>query len=249
MKARGELPHAVELLQKQLSTLAAASGVPQAKHSTVKKLPMPIAPDAEDAEAPGSGDRVFHETCSAALSARLPQTSRIGAEEAIKTFKLGFANRTWGYRLPPENRLRGRDPCDCNGQGSCARAATNTSRLAGDPDHRAFGEITRLCRKITAGLHSSTPITSTSWAASRRVERSGARPMRRNHPVRGADAAVTSGAPTFRNVTAGLRIEGFTADTGRVQATRHERVLIAYDAKRPASGRPETLEAAHDGGP
>src|SRR5271169_4924882 len=43
--------HAVELLQNDYrpsGPLAAASGSAPAKHSTVKKLPMPIAADAED---------------------------------------------------------------------------------------------------------------------------------------------------------------------------------------------------------
>ena len=31
----------------------------------------------------------------------------IGSEEAIRTFKLGFANRTLGYRLPEKNRVDG----------------------------------------------------------------------------------------------------------------------------------------------
>ena len=31
----------------------------------------------------------------------------IGSEEAIKTFKLGYANRTLGYRLPEKNRVEG----------------------------------------------------------------------------------------------------------------------------------------------
>lgn len=32
---------------------------------------------------------------------------RIGSEEAIRTFKLGFANRTLGYRLPEKNQVDG----------------------------------------------------------------------------------------------------------------------------------------------
>lgn len=42
--------HAVELLQNDYLPLAASvAGVVPAKHSTVKKLSMPIAPDTEDA--------------------------------------------------------------------------------------------------------------------------------------------------------------------------------------------------------
>ena len=42
--------HAVEMLQNVYQPVAAvAPGVPPAKHSTVKKLPMPIERDAQDA--------------------------------------------------------------------------------------------------------------------------------------------------------------------------------------------------------
>src|ERR1700685_4357007 len=52
IKAEGvSFRHAVELLQNDYHPLAAASSdAPPAKRSTVKKLPMPIAPDAEDAK-------------------------------------------------------------------------------------------------------------------------------------------------------------------------------------------------------
>ena len=35
------------------------------------------------------------------------QRRGIGSEEAIRTFKLGFANRTLGYRLPEKTRVEG----------------------------------------------------------------------------------------------------------------------------------------------
>jgi DNA primase len=61
MKAEGvSFRHAVELLQNDYQPLAAsAAGAAPAKHSTVKKLPMPIAADAEDAKLLTQGDRVL----------------------------------------------------------------------------------------------------------------------------------------------------------------------------------------------
>ena len=35
------------------------------------------------------------------------QRRGIGSAEAIRTFKLGYANRTLGYRLPQKNRVDG----------------------------------------------------------------------------------------------------------------------------------------------
>src|SRR5580698_1229783 len=55
--------HAVELLQNDYQPLAAVSlGVPPAKHSTVKKLPMPIEPDAQDAHLLVQVIEYYHET-------------------------------------------------------------------------------------------------------------------------------------------------------------------------------------------
>jgi DNA primase len=103
IKAEGvSFRHAVELLQNDYQLLAASlGGAPPAKHSTVKKLPMPIAPEAEDAKLLAQVVGYYHETLLASPEA-LDYLNRrgIGAEEAVKTFKLGFANRTLGYRLP-----------------------------------------------------------------------------------------------------------------------------------------------------
>ena len=55
----------------------------------------------------------YHETLLRAARRRLTTCKRrgIGSDEAIKTFKLGFANRTLGYRLPERNSGgRGGDP-------------------------------------------------------------------------------------------------------------------------------------------
>ena len=71
IKAEGvSFRHAVELLQNDYHPLAAASGAPPAKHSTVKKLPMPIAPDAEDAKLMAQVIEYYHETLLGRLRRR-----------------------------------------------------------------------------------------------------------------------------------------------------------------------------------
>jgi DNA primase len=110
IKAEGvSFRHAVELLQNDYQPLAAASSdAPPAKRSTVKKLPMPIAPDAEDAKLMAQVIEYYHETLLGSPEALEYLKRRgIGCEEAIKTFKLGFANRTLGYRLPATTRVEG----------------------------------------------------------------------------------------------------------------------------------------------
>ena len=59
MKAEGvSFRHAVELLQNDYLPLAAESG-PAPKQSTVRKLPTPLAREAEGREALGAGDRLL----------------------------------------------------------------------------------------------------------------------------------------------------------------------------------------------
>ena len=110
MKSEGvSFRHAVELLQNDYQPLAAsAAGAPPAKHSTVKKLAMPIAADAEDAKLLAQVIEYYHETLLESPEAiEYLKRRGIGSDEAIKTFKLGFANRTLGYRLPEKNRVEG----------------------------------------------------------------------------------------------------------------------------------------------
>src|SRR5580704_11475834 len=64
MKSEGvSFRHAVELLQNDYQPLAAsAAGAVAVKRSTVKKLPMPIAPDAEDTKLLIQVIEYYHET-------------------------------------------------------------------------------------------------------------------------------------------------------------------------------------------
>ena len=109
MRAEGvSFRHAVELLVNDSLPLAAASSAPPPKHSTVKKLPTALVRDAEDAKLMIQVIEYYHETLLGSPEA-LDYLKRrgIASEEAIKTFKLGFANRTLGYRLPASTRVEG----------------------------------------------------------------------------------------------------------------------------------------------
>ena len=111
MRAEGiSFRHAVELLQNDVLPLAAASLVTAAppKQSTVKKLPTRAGARCGRCAAVGAGDRVLPpEPAAKSRSARLSETRGSPPKEAIRTFKLGFANRTLGYRLPEKNRVDG----------------------------------------------------------------------------------------------------------------------------------------------
>jgi DNA primase len=248
IKAEGiSFRHAVELLQNDYQPLAASSGAPPAKHSTVKKLPMPIAADAEDAKLLAQVIEYYHETLLGSPEALGYLNRRgIGSEDAIKTFKLGFANRTLGYRLPEKTRVEGAE----------IRGRLQRLGVLRDTGHEHFngsvmipiiapsGEVTEVYgRKITEGLRSGTPNHLYLpgphlgvWNESALAE----------HPEIILCEALIDGltfwCAGFRNVTASYGIEGFTADhLAAFKAHNTKRVLIAYDRDEAGDRAAEKL--------
>jgi DNA primase catalytic core len=119
MKAQGiSFRHAVELLREGLATennlSLAANGdktAKPAKRSTIPKLPAPIGLDADGQALLNQVIGYYHDTLKTSPEAYAYLESRGFAGEplalAIATFKLGYANRTLGLRLPEKNRAAG----------------------------------------------------------------------------------------------------------------------------------------------
>jgi DNA primase len=107
MKAEGgSFRQAVELLQNGYLPLATAGPAP--KQSTVPKLPAPVERDAGDAKLLVQVIDYYHQTLLGSPEAlEYLKIRGIGSCEAIRTFRLGYANRTLGYRLPQNNRVEG----------------------------------------------------------------------------------------------------------------------------------------------
>jgi DNA primase catalytic core len=113
MRANGvSFRHAVELLRSDLS-LAAGSGGP-VKLSKVRKLPLPVVLDADDQALLNQTIDFYHQSLLESPEALAYLDKRgLRHPEAAQRFKLGFVNRTLGYRLPAANvkagaELRGR---------------------------------------------------------------------------------------------------------------------------------------------
>jgi DNA primase len=114
MKAQGiSFRHAVELLREGLATEnnpSLAAGKP-VRQSTIPKLPAPVAFDADDQALLNQVIGYYHDTLKTSPEAYAYLESRgfIGetAQVAVDTFKLGYANRTLGLRLPEKNRAAG----------------------------------------------------------------------------------------------------------------------------------------------
>ena len=110
MKAEGvSFRHAVELLQNDYSPSAASTdAITLAKRSTVKKLAMPLERAAKDAQLLVQVVDYYHQTLLQSPEAMQYLEKRgIASADAVRTFKLGYANRTLGYRLPAGNRVEG----------------------------------------------------------------------------------------------------------------------------------------------
>ncbi len=108
MRANGiSFRHAVELLRADHLPLA-AEPVHPVKQSTVRKLPPPVERDADDRVLLLQVVDYYSETLKQSPEALKYLESRgLKSSEMIDRFKMGFANRTLGYRLPAKNRAAG----------------------------------------------------------------------------------------------------------------------------------------------
>lgn len=111
MKAEGvSFRHAVELLRDgQAATLLSSEKV--VKVASIPKLAPPVAMDADDQTLLNQVTDYYHKTLKedpAAHKAReYLQKRGLAHPEAVEAFRLGYANRTLGLRLPDKNRDAG----------------------------------------------------------------------------------------------------------------------------------------------
>jgi DNA primase len=101
--------HAFELLNDGPAAFTAPPDGHTKQH-TVRRLEAPVAPDAADAELFGQVVDYYHERLlspSGAAALEYLKSRGLHDGEAIKRFRLGFADRTLGLRLPERNRKAG----------------------------------------------------------------------------------------------------------------------------------------------
>jgi DNA primase len=248
MKAEGvSFRHAVELLQNDYSPIAASIEAPLAKRSTVKKLAMPIEREAEDAQLLVQVIDYYHQTLLQSPEAMQYLEKRgIASAEAVRTFKLGYANRTLGYRLPAANRVEGAE----------MRGRLQRLGLYRESGHEHFngslvipvvserGEVTEIYgRKIVKALRPGTPLHLYLPGPHRGVWNGAA--LSASKEIILCEAlidALTFWCAGYRNVTASYGVEGFTADhLARFRECGIERVLIAYDRDEAGERAAEKL--------
>ena len=239
MKAQGvSFRHAVELLKADHFPLAAAPGTLEsrpAKHSTVRKLPPPVEREADDRALLLQVTGYYNEALKQSPEALKYLESRgLKSSEIIDRFKLGFANRTLGYRLPAKNRAAGADVRGRLQELGIYRKSGH-EHFNGSiviPVFNSQGEVVEMYgRKITPNLREGTPDHLYLPGAHRGVWNEEA--LSASKEIILCEAlidALTFWVADIRQVTASYGVNGFTADH-RAAFEKHgtERVYIAYD--------------------
>ncbi len=98
--------HAVELLKDGDAALSVPAS--PVKRNTIAKHPSSLAANPDDQKQLATVIDYYHETLKQSPEALNYLKSRgLDHPELIERFKLGYANRTLGYRLPEKNRKAG----------------------------------------------------------------------------------------------------------------------------------------------
>lgn len=243
--------HAVEILRDGKAATLVASTSPT-KKTTVPRLPPPIAFDADDQTLLRQVIDYYHERLRQTPAA-LDYLKRrgLGSEDAIATFKLGFADRTLGLRLPQKNRVA----------GATIRERLQRIGLIRESGHEHLngcvvfpviseaGEITEVYgRKIVENQTPGLPKHLYLPGPHRGVWNPAALRSREIILCESIIDALTFWCAGYRHVTAAYGVEGFTEEIENALVTaKAERVLIAFDrdeaGDRGAAKAAEKLEA------
>ena len=223
--------HAVELLREGVPVLAAAP----VKRSSVPKLPAPVSLDADDQALLNQVIDYYHATLKHSPEALAYLKARgLDHPELIVHFKLGYANRTLGLRLPEKNRVAGaeiRTRLEKLGvYRATGREHFNGSLLV--PVLDAHGNVSEVYgRKLRDDLRTGTPKHLYLPGPHRGVWNSEA--LKASKEIILCEAlidAMTFWCAGYRHVTSCYGAEGFTADhLSAFKQHGTQRVLIAFD--------------------
>jgi hypothetical protein len=234
MKREGvSFRHAIELLRDGAALDAPASSSSPVR-GTVRRLAPPVSMDADDAALLAQVIGYYHDTLKQSPEALAYLASRgLSHPDLIATFRLGYADRSLGLRLPEKTRKAGADIRAKLEQVGLYRASGH-EHFTGSlvvPVIDAQGVVTEVYgRKIRNNLRAGTPLHLYLPGPHRGVWNIDG--------VRGGEViltealidAMTFWCAGFRNVTAAYGTGGFTDDhLAAFRAAGVERVLIAFD--------------------
>jgi len=97
----------------------------------------------------------YHETLKMSPEAQQYLVKRgLQSSEMVEQFRLGFANRTLGYRMPEKNRSAAQSSADgCSNSVCCARTDANTCVVPRDPIFNREGEVVQMYGRKIAPRH------------------------------------------------------------------------------------------------
>lgn len=241
MKAEGvSFRHAVELLRDDRFALKTHSLPRPIKRSRVNRLPSTVAPDVADGALLGQVIDYYHATLKQSPEALAYLKKRaLDSEQIITHFKLGYANRTLGYRIPTKTRKQGIE-IRTRLQKLGILRPTGHEHFNGSLIIPVFDEQGTVCeiygRKIRDDLRTGTPAHLYLPGPHKGVWNIQAL---KAHPeiilCESLIDALTFWCAGYRNVTTAYGTAGFTDEM--LLAFKHyrtERILIAYD--RDAAG-------------
>ena len=249
MKRQGlSFRHAVELLKADPS-LAAQGSAPRTP-STVRKLPAPVSLDADEQRLLDESIDYYHQTLKAAPEALAYLEARgLTHPELVDHFKLGYANRTLGLRLPLKNRTAGAELRTKLQRVGILRD-TGHEHLNGSlvvPILDAEGHVVEAYgRKVRDDLRPGTPkhlylpgphagLLNLAGVIETGVRRDNGPGAREVIVCEAPIDAMTFWCAGFTNVTTAYGVDGFTDDMlAAIKAHGIERVIIAFD--RDAAG-------------
>jgi DNA primase len=234
MKTKGvSFRLAVELLKADHPSLAAAGKV--IGKDTTTKLDAPVKQEADEQAALRQVVDYYHDTLKQSPEALAYLQGRgLTNPDMLAHFKLGFANRTLGYRLPEKNRKAGAE----------IRGRLQKLGVIRDSGHKHFngsvvipvmdlhGTVLGMYgRKITANLRVGTPLHLYLPGPHRGVWNEAA--LQASKEIILCESlidALTFWCAGFRNVTASHGVCGFTEDH-KAAFLRHgvRKVWLAYD--------------------
>ncbi len=236
MRANGvSFRHAVELLRANHPSLAAPGPVVKKATTAAVKLENPFERDADDQQVLRQVVDYYHAALKESPEAmKYLQGRGLDHPDMVAHFRLGFSNRTIGYRLPQANRKA----------GAGIRGRLQRLGILRESGHEHFtgsvvipvidleGNVTEVYgRKITDGLRPGTPLHMYLPGPHKGVWNEEALMVSKEIILCEALIdALSFWCADYRNVTASYGVNGFTEDH-RQALKKHgtRKVLIAYD--------------------
>lgn len=230
--------HAFEVLADgRLKSLRAG---PPVKHATARRLESPIAFDADDFAVSAQAIDYYHERLKQTPAALDYLRGRGIGAEAIETFRIGFADRTLGLRLPGAATRAGGEMRERLKKIGLLRAETGHEHFNGCavfPIRDAAGNVAEVYgRKIRDDLRPGTAYHLYLPGPHAGIFNGAALKASRELILcESVIDALTFWCAGFRNATCIFGTEGFTDELrGAFLDHKTQRVYLAYD--RDAAG-------------